>query len=86
MRISQRGNLGSSNYLPKALLYKEIADQLALSIDTVRTHLRKVYEKLHLHSRTEAVVSTWANSAKWPAPTHGLLSPKYVRDTDNTRP
>lgn len=33
---------------------KEIADRLSVSFDTVRTHLRHVYEKLHVRSRTEA--------------------------------
>jgi DNA-binding NarL/FixJ family response regulator len=42
--------------LSKGFLYKEIAERLVISIDTVRTHLRKVYEKLHVHSRTEAVL------------------------------
>lgn len=36
--------------------YKEIADQLQISMDTVRTYIRRTYEKLHVHSRTEAVV------------------------------
>ncbi len=35
--------------------YKMIAAQLAISIDTVRTHIKKIYEKLHVHSQTEAV-------------------------------
>jgi DNA-binding NarL/FixJ family response regulator len=36
--------------------YKEIADRMKISIDTVRSYVRAVYEKLHVHSRTEAVV------------------------------
>lgn len=35
--------------------YKEIADQLGLSYDTVRAHIRSIYEKLQVHSRAEAV-------------------------------
>jgi DNA-binding NarL/FixJ family response regulator len=41
--------------LSKGYLYKEIADQLGLSMDTVRTYLRRIYEKMHVHSRTDAV-------------------------------
>jgi DNA-binding NarL/FixJ family response regulator len=41
--------------LAKGLTYKQIADQLDISIDTIRTYLRRVYEKLHVQSRTEAV-------------------------------
>ncbi len=42
--------------LAKGYAYKEIADQLKISFETVRTHLRTIYEKLHVHSRTEAVL------------------------------
>ncbi len=42
--------------LAKGHLYKEIADQLRISFETVRTHVRSIYEKLHVHSRTEAVL------------------------------
>ncbi|MEI6780114.1 MAG: response regulator transcription factor [Verrucomicrobiota bacterium] len=42
--------------LSKGYAYKEIADRLEISIDTVRSYVRTVYEKLHVHSRTEAVV------------------------------
>jgi DNA-binding NarL/FixJ family response regulator len=43
------------NCLAKGLTYKQIADQLDISIDTIRTHLRRTYEKPHVQSRTEAV-------------------------------
>jgi DNA-binding NarL/FixJ family response regulator len=43
------------NCLAKGLTYKQIADQLTISIDTIRTYLRRIYEKLHVQSRTEAV-------------------------------
>ena len=42
--------------LAKGYLYKEIADQLGVTLSTVRAHLHTVYEKLHVQSRTEAVV------------------------------
>ncbi len=42
--------------LSQGYLYKEIADRLAITLETVRTHLRRTYEKLHVHTRTEAVV------------------------------
>lgn len=42
--------------LTKGKLYKEIASQLAISTETVRYHLNNVYKKLHVRTRTEAVV------------------------------
>jgi DNA-binding NarL/FixJ family response regulator len=42
--------------LAKGCFDKQIADQLSISINTVRAHLRHIYEKLHVQSRTEAVV------------------------------
>jgi len=42
--------------LAEGCLYKEISASLGISIDTVRTHLRRIYEKLHVHSRTQAVM------------------------------
>lgn len=42
--------------LANGYAYKEIAERMSISIDTVRSYVRTVYEKLHVHSRTEAVV------------------------------
>lgn len=35
--------------------YKTAAEALGISEDTVRTHVRSIYEKLHVHSKSEAV-------------------------------
>lgn len=42
--------------LAKGLLSKEIASQLSISLATVNGHLRNIYEKLHVRTRTEAVL------------------------------
>jgi len=42
--------------LSKGYSNKEIADRLDLSVETVRSHLKHSYEKMHVRSRTEAVV------------------------------
>ncbi|MSU58891.1 MAG: response regulator transcription factor [Pedosphaera sp.] len=41
--------------LAEGIPYKEIADVLSMSIDTVRMHIKGIYGKLHVHSRGEAV-------------------------------
>lgn len=41
--------------LAEGIAYKEIADNMGLSIDTVRMHIKGIYSKLHVHSRGEAV-------------------------------
>ena len=42
--------------LSKGYSTKEIADKSSISVNTVRTHLQHIYEKLHVRSRTEAVL------------------------------
>lgn len=42
-------------YLSKGLRYKEIANKIFLSQETVRTHIRNIYEKLQVNSRTDAL-------------------------------
>ena len=41
--------------LAEGQVYKQIADRLGVSIHTVRNYIRRIYEKLHVQSRTEAV-------------------------------
>jgi DNA-binding NarL/FixJ family response regulator len=47
---------------------KEIADKLSITVETVRHHLKKVYEKLHVHSRSEAVVQFMRAEGRGPGP------------------
>jgi LuxR family maltose regulon positive regulatory protein len=55
-------------YLPTNLRVPEIADQLTVSVNTVRTHIRHLYEKLGVHSRTEAVERARALGLLAPSP------------------
>jgi DNA-binding NarL/FixJ family response regulator len=41
--------------LSRGLMYKEIADKLEISYETVHTYIRRIYEKLRVRTRTEAV-------------------------------
>ncbi|HEX9785386.1 MAG TPA: response regulator transcription factor, partial [Opitutaceae bacterium] len=41
--------------LAQGYLYKEIADALGIGRETVNTYIRRIYEKLHVHSRAQAV-------------------------------
>jgi DNA-binding NarL/FixJ family response regulator len=49
-------------YLAKGLLYKEIAEKLSISTGTVRQHIHKIYEKLHVQNRTEALNKVFGKS------------------------
>lgn len=48
--------------LAKGYLYKEVADSMGVSYATVHTHIRHIYEKLQVRSRTEAVVKHLSRS------------------------
>jgi DNA-binding NarL/FixJ family response regulator len=43
------------NLLARGYLYKEIAESLNISVATVNTYIRRIYEKLHVRSRAQAV-------------------------------
>lgn len=47
--------------LVKGMSYKLIADACFISIDTVRGHIRNIYEKLHVHSKGEAISTALKN-------------------------
>jgi DNA-binding NarL/FixJ family response regulator len=49
-------------FLSKGFSNKEIADKMSLGLETVRGHVKNVYEKLHVHSRAEAVARYFTNS------------------------
>jgi DNA-binding NarL/FixJ family response regulator len=42
--------------LAKGLLYKEISAAMGVRIETIRFHIGNIYRKLHVHTRTEAVI------------------------------
>jgi DNA-binding NarL/FixJ family response regulator len=44
------------SFLAQGYFYKEIAASLNISVETVRTHIRNIYEKLQVRTRTEAVL------------------------------
>jgi DNA-binding NarL/FixJ family response regulator len=64
--VSQEESLGQLSARERQILrllakghrYKEVADELNITIHTVRTFIRRMYEKLHVHSRTEALLKT----------------------------
>ena len=55
VRLSQR-ETAVAQLIAEGLANKEIADRLGISTETVRGHLKNIYEKLHVRSRTEAAV------------------------------
>jgi DNA-binding NarL/FixJ family response regulator len=62
--------------LSRGLSNKEIADQMRLSIETVRSYLKTIYEKLHVHCRTEAVMRYAANRSAGSGATPNEVSDK----------
>jgi LuxR family transcriptional regulator, maltose regulon positive regulatory protein len=55
-------------YLPTKLSAPEIADEMYLSVNTVKTHMRHLYDKLGAHRRHEAVEQARALGLLAPSP------------------
>ncbi len=62
-------------WLASGMVNKEIGDQLSISYDTVRAHLKNVYAKLGVRSRTEAVVKYFGLSTR-----HQMVHPASRSD------
>ena len=78
-------------YLPTNLTVPEIAGQLYLSVNTVRTHTQHIYDKLGAHRRHEAVelardLGLLATSMRRPRPPATALSRSYVTVGRSGRP
>jgi DNA-binding NarL/FixJ family response regulator len=51
------------NRLNQGFLYKEVADRLGIAIGTVRTHISRIYDKLHVRSRAQAMIKASPRSS-----------------------
>lgn len=52
--------------LSRGLMYKEVADELGVSLNTIRAHVRRIYETLQVQSRAEAVAKLGGPGGSWP--------------------
>jgi DNA-binding NarL/FixJ family response regulator len=55
MQLLSERELAVLTYIAKGMMNKEVADELAISVGTVRKHIQHIYEKLHVNTRVEAV-------------------------------
>lgn len=49
--------------LVNGLSYKKISEKLFISLDTVRSHIKNIYQKLHVNSKSEAILKTLKNKS-----------------------
>jgi DNA-binding NarL/FixJ family response regulator len=59
--------------LARGRAYKQIADELGVSIDTIRTYIRRIYEKLQVRTRTEAVARYMTRSGTFSGRPAGFI-------------
>lgn len=69
-RLSQR-EAEVLGLIARGLTTKEIGDRLSLTIETIRTYVKNIYEKLHVHSRAEAVARYFESPGKPRPPRRG---------------
>jgi len=55
--------MGILRLLAEGHSYKSCAEELGVSVDTVRFHVRRIYDRLHVHSRSEAIWKAFGVSA-----------------------
>jgi LuxR family maltose regulon positive regulatory protein len=67
MEPLSRSEIRVLRYLPTNLSAREIARELSVSVNTVRTHMRHLFAKLSVHRRTEAVTRARALSLLAPS-------------------
>jgi LuxR family maltose regulon positive regulatory protein len=67
-------------YLPSSLSVSEIAAELCLSVNTVKTHLRNIYAKLHAHRRVQAVEIARKTGLLAPTPTPSPTDSPWAYD------
>lgn len=69
-RLSQRETevLG---LIARGLSTKEVGERLSLTVETIRTYVKNIYEKMHVHSRAEAVAKYFESSENPGAPRRG---------------
>ncbi len=53
-------------HLAMGITYQEIGEKLFISVETVRFHIKNIYQKLHVHSRTEAVLKLFHHKSDKP--------------------
>ena len=74
------------DFLSQGFLYKEIAEKMGISYETVHTYIRRIYEKLQVRTRTEAVAKFLKRSPAVVRIRPDSHSPRWPSARKNYRP